>query len=82
VVKKVEPPRELLEEWEREDEEARRIRRERADWKFIEEQPPRIRAALLLYVETGDPYKAARIAGMSLGEFDEVRRRAGIPAIT
>ena len=75
------PTSSMLEEWEREDEEARRIRRERADWKFIEEQPPRIRAALLYFIERGDRYVAARIAGMSLGEFDEVRRRAGIPVV-
>ena len=75
------PTSSMLEEWEREDEEARRIRRERADWKFIEEQPPRIRAALLYFMERGDRYVAARIAGMSLGEFDEVRRRAGIPVV-
>jgi len=45
---------ERLKELVRLDEEARRIRRERADWDFIRSQPPRIRAALELYVETGD----------------------------
>jgi len=35
-----------LEKWRRLEEEARRIRREEADWKFIEKQPPKIRAAL------------------------------------
>jgi len=34
---------ELLEEWRKADEEARRIRRESADWKFIEEQPEPIK---------------------------------------
>ena len=79
---KVRPPRELLEEWEREDEEAREIRRRSADWDFIERQPPRLRLALIVYIETGDPYKAARIAGVTLDEFNELRMKAGIPSIT
>ncbi len=37
----------------REDEEARRIRRENANWEFINSQPPRIRAALLYFIEEG-----------------------------
>jgi len=79
---KVRPPKELLEEWEREDREAREIRRRSADWDFIEKQPPKARLALLVYIETGDIYKAARLAEMSISEFNELRRKAGIPAVT
>ena len=74
-----EVPRELAEEWAREDEEARRIRREMADWKFIESQPARFKAALICYIEYGDLYLAARIAGLSIDEFDDLRWKANIP---
>ncbi len=37
-MKKPVPSEELLEKWVRENEEARRIRRESADWEFIEKQ--------------------------------------------
>ncbi|MCU7788764.1 hypothetical protein ODS41_12655 [Pyrobaculum sp. 3827-6] len=60
--------------------EARRIRRERADWSFIQNLPPRQRAALQYYIETGDLYVASRIAGMSMEEFNDLRRRAKIPS--
>ncbi|PLJ78368.1 MAG: hypothetical protein B7L53_01880 [Thermofilum sp. NZ13] len=62
-------------------EEARRVRRECADWVFIERQPPRVRAALRYYVETGDMYVASRIAGLTVEEFNELRVRARIPNV-
>ena len=71
----------LLREWEEEDREAREIRRREADWDFIKKQPPRIRAALELYVETGDLHLAARIAGMTVDEFNELRIKANIPVV-
>jgi len=70
-----------VEDWEREDEEFREIRRSKADWDFINAQPPNIRAALLYFIEKGDRYVASRIAGLSLDEFDEIRRRAKIPVV-
>jgi len=75
----MEPPIHLVERWRLEDEEARRIRRREADWSFINQQPPKIKYALIYYVETGDPYKAAKIADLTLDEFDELRRQANIP---
>ncbi len=63
------------------EEEARELRRKEADWKFIEAQPPRLRAALKFYVETGDLYVASRIAGLSVEEFNELRKRARIPNV-
>ncbi|RSN67995.1 hypothetical protein D9Q81_06830 [Candidatus Korarchaeum cryptofilum] len=69
------------EEWEREDREFREIRRSKADWEFIKAQPPHIRAALIYFIERGDRYVASRIAGLSLDEFDEIRRRANIPVV-
>jgi len=71
----------LLEIWRKEDEEARRIRKKYADWKYIEKQPTRIKAALLYFIEKGDRYVAAKIAGITVEEFDEIRRRANIPVV-
>jgi hypothetical protein len=63
-------------EWE-EDRELRELRRS-ADWRYIESLPPRVREAIELYIETGDLWLAARLAGMSEDEFNEVRIKAGI----
>ena len=63
------------------EEEARELRRRFADWGFINKQPPRIREALKYYVEKGDLYVAARIAGLTVEEFNELRVRAGIPNV-
>jgi len=70
-----------IKRWAREDEEARRIRREKANWDFIEKQPPKIKAALKYFIERGDRYVAAKIAGLSLDEFDEIRLKANIPVV-
>jgi len=70
-----------VEEWEELEEEAREVRRREADWDFIESQPPKLRAALKFYVETGDLYVASRIADMSIEEFNELRKRARIPNV-
>ncbi len=72
---------ELVREWEREDEEFRELRRRSADWEFIERQPPHLRAALLYFIERGDRYVAAKIAGLTVDEFDELRRKANIPVV-
>ncbi|MGC9104272.1 MAG: hypothetical protein ACP5JF_05700 [Candidatus Methanodesulfokora sp.] len=61
------------------EEEARDIRRRRADWKFINSQPPRIRAALTYYVEKGDLRMAQKLSGLSLEDFRELLRKARIP---
>ncbi|MGC9050863.1 hypothetical protein [Pyrobaculum sp.] len=63
-------------------EEGRRVRREWADWEFINSLPPKLRAALKYYMETGDIYVASRIAGLSVDEFNELRIRARVPSVT
>jgi hypothetical protein len=64
------------------EEEAREVRRREANWSFIESQPPRLRAALKYYIETGDLYVASRIAGLTIEEFNELRKKAGIPNVS
>ncbi|MGC8974306.1 MAG: hypothetical protein ACP5KY_08935 [Thermoproteus sp.] len=70
-----------MEEWAQLLEEAREIRRREADWQFINSLPPKLRLALIYFIEVGDIYVASRIAGMRVGEFDELRRRAKIPMV-
>ncbi len=72
---------EKLERWRRLEEEARELRRASADWSFINSQPPRVRAALKLYVETGDIRLAAGLAGMGVDEFRQLLRRARVPVV-
>ncbi|AFA38114.1 hypothetical protein [Pyrobaculum sp.] len=72
---------EELRRYKEDVEEAKRIRRERADWNFINTLPPRLRIAVLYYIETGDLYVASRIAGMKMEEFNELRRRAKVPSV-
>jgi len=77
----IRPSKELLERWRREDEEAREIRRKMADWDFINSLPVRLREALKCFIECGDRYVAASLAGLTLEEFDELRLKAKIPVV-
>jgi hypothetical protein len=67
-----------LEEWELIDGELRELRRREADWDFIRGLPPKLREAIEVYIETGDLWISAKIAGMTADEFNEIRIRAGI----
>jgi len=71
----------LKEEHILEDEFEREVRRSRADWEFINRQPPRVRAALRLYVEMGDLRLAQRLSGMPLEGFYELLKKARIPIV-
>jgi hypothetical protein len=70
-----------LEKWHKLEEEAREIRRKEANWSFIESQPPRVKAALIYYIETGDIRTSAKLAGMDLEDFRNLLRRASIPVV-
>uniref|UniRef100_A0A7J3I8Q4 PaREP6 n=1 Tax=Ignisphaera aggregans TaxID=334771 RepID=A0A7J3I8Q4_9CREN len=63
------------------EEEAKKLRREKANWSFIEKQPPKIRAALKYYIETGDIRRAVYISGIDLEDFRELLRKANIPIV-
>ena len=70
-----------LEKWRKLEEEAREIRRREANWKFIENSPPKLRAALIYYIETGDIRTSARLAGLDIEDFRELLRKANIPVV-
>ena len=65
----------------RAEEEAREVRRRTANWEFIKTLPPKQRIAIEYYIETGDIYNAAKLAGMAVDEFNELRIKAGILAV-
>ncbi|BCS93478.1 hypothetical protein [Metallosphaera javensis (ex Sakai et al. 2022)] len=75
----------MNEEWLRRrmeaEKEAREMRRKSADWNFINSLPPKLRIALEYYVETGDIYNGAKLAGLAVDEFNELRIKAGIIAV-
>jgi len=62
--------------------ELRELRRRMADWRGIEELPPRLRAAVKYYIETGRIRASSRLAGLPLAEFREVLRRVGVPVVS
>ncbi|MCC6049841.1 MAG: hypothetical protein LM580_03995 [Thermofilum sp.] len=70
-----------MESYEEFERDARELRRRSADWEFIERQPEPIRAALKVLVETGDLWLAAKVAGLPVDEFDEIRLKAKIPIV-
>ncbi|BDR92397.1 hypothetical protein Vsou_14900 [Vulcanisaeta souniana JCM 11219] len=59
-------------------EEARRIRRAEADWDFINSLPPRVRSAVVLFIETGDLRLAQRLSGLNLEDLVDILRRARV----
>ncbi|NAZ24495.1 MAG: hypothetical protein GU357_01840 [Thermofilum sp.] len=69
---------EKFKEFER---EARELREKSADWEFIEKQPEPIKTALKVLVENGDLWLAAKISGLPVDEFDEIRIKAKIPVV-
>ncbi|MEM0228101.1 MAG: hypothetical protein QXJ95_06995 [Ignisphaera sp.] len=72
---------EKIKKWIELEEEAKKLRREKANWSFIEKQPPKIRAALKYYIETGDIRRAVYISGVDLEDFRELLRKANIPIV-
>jgi len=71
-----------IEEILEEEKEFRVIRRKYANWDFIKKQPPRIRAALEYYIETGDIRRSCTIAKMNVTRFRNLLREANIPVIS
>ena len=61
--------------------EARELRRRYANWQFIQQLPPKLRAALIYYIETGDLRRAQQLSGLDLDNFRELMRRARVPLV-
>jgi hypothetical protein len=67
-----------LRELEEREREAREIRRREADWAYINSLPPRVKAAVILFIERGDLRLAQRLSGLDLEDFIEHLRRARV----
>jgi len=50
-------------------------------WDFIKRLPPRLRAALIYYIESGDLRRAQWISGLDLDHFRDLTRRARAPVV-
>jgi len=49
------------------------------DWDAIERLPPKLRAAVKLFIETGDLRLAQRLSGLDLEDFVELLRNVKVP---
>ncbi|WP_054857817.1 hypothetical protein [Vulcanisaeta sp. JCM 16159] len=68
----------VIRELEERERELREMRRREADWDFINSLPPRIRSAVVLFIETGDLRLAQRLSGLGLEDFVDILRRARV----
>lgn len=68
----------ILRELEEREREVREMRRSEADWQFINTLQPRVRGAVILFIETGDLRLAQRLSGLGLEEFVNILRRAKV----
>jgi len=60
-------------------EEAKEQRKKSADWSFIESLPPKLKAALKYYIESGDLRGAQKFSGLTLEELKELLVKAKVP---
>ncbi|MEM2541023.1 MAG: hypothetical protein QXX13_07120 [Candidatus Methanomethylicia archaeon] len=61
----------FIEEWRREDEEAKEIRGREVDWNFIEKQKEPIKTTLKLLIETGDLRLISKITGICIDKLKQ-----------
>jgi len=61
--------------------QARELRREKADWDYIESREEPLKTALKLFVETGDLWFSAKLTGVPIDVLNEERRKAKIPIV-
>ncbi len=59
--------------------EEREVRLAEVDWEGVGRLPPRVRAAIKLFIETGDLRLAQRLSGLDLEDFVETLRRVRVP---
>jgi len=54
------------------------MRRQNADWNYINTLPPRVRAAVILFIEKGDLRLSQKLSGLDLEDFIETLRKARV----
>ena len=61
----------ILRELEEREKEVAEMRRQNADWNYINTLPPRVRAAVILFIEKGDLRLSQKLSGLDLEDFIE-----------
>jgi hypothetical protein len=68
----------ILRELEEREKEVAEMRRQNADWNYINTLPPRVRAAVILFIEKGDLRLSQKLSGLDLEDFIETLRKAKV----
>jgi len=68
----------ILRELEKREKEVAEMRRQNADWNYINTLPPRVRAAVILFIEKGDLRLSQKLSGLDLEDFIETLRKARV----
>jgi hypothetical protein len=68
----------IIRELEEREREVAEMRRQNADWNYINTLPPRVRAAVTLFIEKGDLRLSQKLSGLDLEDFIETLRKAKV----
>ena len=68
----------ILRELEEREKEVAEMRRQNADWNYINTLPPRVRATVILFLEKGDLRLSQKLSGLDLEDFIETLRKARV----
>jgi hypothetical protein len=68
----------ILRELEEREKEVTEMRRQNADWNYINTLPPRVKAAVILFIEKGDLRLSQKLSGLDLEDFIETLRKARV----
>ena len=68
----------IIRELEEREKEVAEMRRQNADWNYINTLPPRVRAAVILFIERGDLRLSQKLSGLDLEDFIETLRKAKV----
>jgi len=71
----------IIKEFWEEYRKAQELRRNMADWDYIESRPEPIKTALKILVETGDLWYSATMTGVPLDVLNKERLKAKIPLV-
>ena len=67
-----------MRELEEREKEVAEMRKQNADWNYINTLPPRVKAAVILFIEKGDLRLSQKPSGLDLEDFIETLRKARV----
>jgi len=68
----------ILRELEEREKEVAQMRKQNADWNYINTLPPRVKAAVILFIEKRDLRLSQKLSGLDLEDFIETLRKAKV----